>query len=84
MKTKKKLLSLSALIFVIGINCSWMKPVPVMSTALRMEQECKWQAQLCKSLFPPAQYREICLVDGDGNSCTCGDVTRECNKATEY
>ena len=38
-------------------------------------QQCKWSGQDC----PDGQtYREVCLVDGDGNTCSCGSVTRSC------
>ena len=36
---------------------------------------CKWQQQAC----PDNTFREVCVVDGDGNSCKCGAVTRSCN-----
>ncbi len=38
---------------------------------------CKWKIIDCPGLFT-GDY-EACLVNGDGYSCTCGQVTRECN-----
>jgi hypothetical protein len=35
---------------------------------------CKWWTQDC----PDNYKREVCVADGTGNTCTCGDVTREC------
>ena len=36
---------------------------------------CKWSGEDC----PDNSHREVCLVDGDGNDCTCGSVTRACD-----
>ena len=36
---------------------------------------CKWSAETCPD---NTTHREICLSDGDGNTCTCGSVTRSC------
>ena len=38
------------------------------------ELTCKWAGQTCTT----GVEREVCLSDGDGNSCTCGTVTRPC------
>lgn len=38
--------------------------------------ECKWKIVDCDGWFS-GNY-EACLENGDGNSCTCGQVTREC------
>ena len=38
------------------------------------EFTCKWWTQSC----PDGYSREICVRDGTGNTCTCGDVTRAC------
>jgi hypothetical protein len=35
---------------------------------------CKWSTEIC----PDESRREVCLVDGNGRECTCGDVTRSC------
>ena len=37
---------------------------------------CKWKIIDCPGWFT-GDY-EACLENGDGNSCTCGQVTREC------
>ena len=37
--------------------------------------ECRWLAGRCSD----GTYREECLSDGDGNTCTCGDVSRKCH-----
>ena len=37
---------------------------------------CKWKIIDCPQWFT-GDY-EACLENGDGNSCTCGQVTREC------
>ena len=37
---------------------------------------CKWKIIDCPYWFT-GDY-EACLENGDGNSCTCGQVTREC------
>jgi hypothetical protein len=36
---------------------------------------CKWSGEDC----PGGGSREVCLEDGDGNTCSCGSVTRPCN-----
>lgn len=38
--------------------------------------ECKWKVIDCPG-WGSGSY-EACLSNGDGNSCNCGDVTREC------
>lgn len=40
--------------------------------------ECKWKVQDCPD-WGTGDY-EACLVNGDGNSCACGSVTRDCPK----
>jgi hypothetical protein len=35
---------------------------------------CRWSSQICES----GTFREICLVDGTGNICECGTVSRPC------
>ena len=35
---------------------------------------CKWEQQICTD----QSTREVCITDGDGNTCTCGAVTRHC------
>jgi len=42
--------------------------------SLTGEITCKWQGDTC----PSGNTREVCLKDGTGNTCTCGDVTRSC------
>lgn len=37
---------------------------------------CKWKVIDCPGLWT-GDY-EACLSNGDGNSCSCGSVTREC------
>lgn len=37
---------------------------------------CKWKRIDCDGLFT-GDY-EACLVSGDGNTCSCGKVTRDC------
>ena len=41
---------------------------------------CNWQSQTCPRVnaWTSPQRREVCLMEGDGNSCTCGEVTRPC------
>jgi len=39
------------------------------------EGDCKWKRSSC-GLFGGTY--EACLTNGDGNACTCGDVTRNC------
>lgn len=46
----------------------------------RMEGEgkvCKWQEIDCPGWWS-GDY-EACVTNGDGNSCSCGDVTRNCD-----
>lgn len=40
--------------------------------------DCKWKVIDCPG-WGNGNY-EACLSNGDGNSCTCGQVTRECPK----
>ena len=40
--------------------------------------DCKWKVIDCPGLGT-GDY-EACLVNGDGYSCTCGTVTRDCPK----
>ncbi len=35
---------------------------------------CKWASSVC----PNGNPREVCLTDGNGNSCSCGTVPRPC------
>lgn len=35
---------------------------------------CKWWTEYC----PDGTNREICLTDGTGHACECGDTTRAC------
>jgi hypothetical protein len=44
------------------------------NTQSMSEPACKWSGETC----PQGESREVCLSDGDGNTCTCGDVTRSC------
>lgn len=37
---------------------------------------CKWKLIDCPGLWT-GDY-EACLTNGDGNSCSCGSVSREC------
>lgn len=37
---------------------------------------CKWKKVSCSGWFSGSY--EACVINGDGNSCTCGQVTREC------
>ena len=37
---------------------------------------CKWSQVSCPGLF--GGTREVCLDDGDGNTCICGSTTRPC------
>lgn len=37
---------------------------------------CKWEHDWCGV---GKGWREICVVTGDGNTCTCGEVTRDCD-----
>ncbi|MDR0603702.1 MAG: hypothetical protein LBG80_05285 [Bacteroidales bacterium] len=39
---------------------------------------CKWKMIDCPG-WGNGDY-EACLVNGDGNSCSCGTVTRDCPK----
>lgn len=39
---------------------------------------CKWKMIDCPGLGT-GDY-EACLSNGDGNSCSCGSVSRECSK----
>ena len=36
---------------------------------------CYWHSETCTSGYGS---REVCIKGGNGNSCTCGDVTRDC------
>jgi hypothetical protein len=36
---------------------------------------CKWKQMKCSK---GTGYYEGCLTNGDGNSCTCGSVSRDC------
>lgn len=38
--------------------------------------DCKWKYIDCPG-WGTGGY-EACLVTGDGNTCTCGEVTRDC------
>lgn len=38
---------------------------------------CKWKRIDCKGLWT-GDY-EACLGSGDGNSCSCGEETRDCD-----
>ena len=42
---------------------------------------CKWLKETCPkpNWYTPGKEREVCLSDGDGNSCTCGATTRPCD-----
>lgn len=50
------------------------KADPVVGEIGDQPLECKWAAITC----PGGGSQEGCLQDGDGNSCTCGSVTRPC------
>lgn len=37
---------------------------------------CKWKIIDCGGIFSDSY--EACLVNGDGYSCSCGEITRDC------
>lgn len=37
---------------------------------------CSWEKTSCPGFFGTS--REICVTSGNGNSCSCGEVTRNC------
>ena len=39
---------------------------------------CKWKVYDCPGLWTGDQ--EVCVVIGDGRTCACGEVSRECPK----
>ena len=43
--------------------------------------DCKWHKEKCPAScwYCSGTEREVCLNDGDGNSCSCGDTTRPCD-----
>ena len=70
-KMKKKIfVGLVTLITIIGISLLTFNPKPAQAT------DCKWKQLDCPG-WGTGTY-EACLVIGDGNSCTCGEVTRNC------
>lgn len=42
------------------------------------KNECKWKVYDCPGWFT-GDY-ESCVSNGDGNSCSCGEITRNCDK----
>jgi len=59
----------------LALNLIVISSQPVRASEGEGGGNCKWMQQTC----PDNTFREICLVDGNGNSCTCGAVTRHCN-----
>lgn len=43
---------------------------------IQPRMSCKWKQVSCDN---GNQVREVCIVDGNGTSCRCGTVSRECH-----
>jgi hypothetical protein len=75
---KKKLIIFSAVLLSLAnvIILSLPAKAQVYQSLLPTEGEgtCKWAGETC----PSGTFREVCLKDGSGSTCTCGDVTRSC------
>jgi hypothetical protein len=76
---KSKLFFKSLAIVVLGLNLGLLGFTPTNAqsdqTLLPTDQfTCKWLNEEC-----PSFDREICVRDGTGNTCNCGDVTRSCS-----
>ena len=72
----KKVTSFVGLSVVLALNFLLMSGAQVVhaqSGIGDVGEDCKWFYETC-----PTVSREVCLVDGTGNTCTCGNVTREC------
>jgi len=65
------LISINLIIITIAFS---MKPLVVKADV----EGCKWKQYICPGWW--GDTYEACLTIGDGNSCTCGQVTRDCDK----
>jgi hypothetical protein len=78
MKKSKIIYSVLLVILTVNIITLSTSPAGAQSSQSLLPTEgeftCKWSPDQCNSGIS----REICLRDGTGNTCTCGDVTRSC------
>ncbi|MDR1980567.1 MAG: NVEALA domain-containing protein [Tannerellaceae bacterium] len=88
---KKRILSIT-FVTTIAVTSAWNiyqtnKEIPLSDLALANIEAlanetagggsgCKWKLIDCPGLWTGSY--EACLVNGDGNSCSCGIVTRDC------
>ena len=75
------LCSLSGVALAVYAECHKPEACDLPKTSIEcLTQEenskCKWKRIDCPGLFT-GDY-EACLTTGDGNSCSCGEVTRDC------
>ena len=75
----RKLFSLKSISFILLVGLLTFNMVILSNSAVRAQAGagvgCKWLGETC----PSGMWREVCVVDGGGNDCTCGGVTRSCD-----
>jgi len=76
MNNLKKLIAISAVMASVYLFSN-----PNIASADIGGGNCKWKQIDCPGWFN-GEY-EACLTNGDGNVCTCGNVTRDCGASTE-
>ncbi|WP_373523930.1 hypothetical protein [Aquiflexum sp.] len=61
---------------VSGTDVVFTDKEVALENAIAGSGACKWKKYTCPG-WGGTSY-EACLTNGDGNTCTCGEVTRDC------